>query len=169
MAYDPSSLEIPSIFENPKKGWLKIWQQCTDAARNSQLEVTGREFLEGRGYFTADNYFMLRPYEYLGMTLDDWNHIHDRLFNNCLIVELDHDDRLDDPIELNCELEPVNHPVLVFQHHHGEIKDSEGAIFPQEQFNCTNDLIVFRGVFKAVPVDDSHFRLEKIWDRYYFK
>lgn len=82
----------------------------------------------------------------------------------------------DDEVDLSAfEGLPIEYmPILVFQHHNGPMKGlSNGVEFTidedfQRSNHSLNDTVVFKGVFKAVTAGEHKYKLEKVWDRFYY-
>lgn len=82
----------------------------------------------------------------------------------------------DDEVDLSAfEGLPIEYmPILVFQHHNGPMKGMWNGmeLTIDEDFQRSNhflnETVVFKGVFKAVTAGEHKYKLEKVWDRFYY-
>ena len=175
MAFDFSGLQDSNVGDTFNKAIGDdieyLLSQITDAIWLKQAPQTTKlnsKVLE-KGYFSAEEpYYMVEPWKHLP-GCEHLNFLPQRYLNH-IIVELSHKSSIEDEVKLPQDLDPGQRGILVFQHYHGDfVKDGEVVmdLDLQRHYNCPNDTLLFRCVFKAIPSSDGKYKLQKIWDRFY--
>lgn len=139
------------------------------------------EFLKKKGYFIADIFYMVNPYSYLGF---DKNHpCHCYFYNGILFIyknsdlkSIPKDFLKNSKIVVNGKEEDFEEqaitelPIVIFQGNRDQNIGESDCPYPNEKSRWTaSDLVVFRGVFKAIDNGDpKNYDLLKVWDKFYF-
>lgn len=196
MAFDFNEInEEPETFGSDLKKLISCeFHKVTDIPelKAKVAETTVRK----SGFWQADRYFTMQlnevlksqnfdPYnkklELIGGTFvgDDSNGLLGML-GNALAFCFGFNEDLEKPVKLTGFKEEAsvlmaswleNMPILVFQQYEGPIEVTcydVTFVLDQEEYQCRRDAVVFRGVYKAHPADGNKYRLERIFDKYYF-
>ncbi len=191
MCFDFNNITLPDSDKEVCDMYLRVpYEEICDAEPTDRSYKT-TDYLTEKGYFIADNFYMLNPFRYLGITLANPVHhfhngvlfllfgpeedlsflSHEKIEN--LKVNHYQDDKMVSSSDFDID-SIANVPIAIFQSHRGPfiIDGDETPEPPEDIFRpCKNDFCVFRGIFKATPKNDNSkdYNLKKIWDRYYFK
>lgn len=168
MAFDFGSIEIQeSAAENVIKS---IYSDFTDAIYGYDRKI------ENKGYLwndKADPFYILNIDRYLKSLIPLGSCRLEYKYKDMAVIVVS---SADDEVDLSAfEGLPIEYmPILVFQHHNGPMKGlSNGVEFTidedfQRSNHFLNDTVVFKGVFKAVTAGEHKYKLEKVWDRFYY-
>lgn len=129
-------------------------------------------FLIDRGYFTNESVFYIVDPSFYFRPLH-FNLVKPIKINHFIFMAIPAGESMDKVFKIAIE-DADNYPVILFQHHEGSIKfedkiwnELEITEEEQLQMHCYNDLVVFKGVFKAEKEADG-YRLQKVFNRFYF-
>ena len=168
MGFDFGSIEIQeSVAEDLIKS---IYSDFTDAIYGYDRKI------ENKGYLwndKADPFYILKIDRYLKSLIFLGSCPLAYKYKDMAVIVVS---SADDEVDLSAfEGLPIEYmPILVFQHHKGPMKGmSDGVEFTiDEDFQRSNyflnETVVFKGVFKAVASGGKKYKLEKVWDRFYY-
>lgn len=128
------------------------------------------ESIIGKGGYYREGFYMLHPFYYLnGQT-----GLNAVLRNGIIFTAIRADADLCrlsiEEIMPNMDSDVIEYvPIVVFRNHRGDICYPGTSTDLSLMFHCYNDTYEFIGVYKAHKnSDNGHYKLTKIFDRYYF-
>ena len=195
MAFDFRNMEAPDRKQDHLDGhgweitYLNHFERYCDSLSqydgiNDQQQM---KYLQDKGYFIADRFYMVNPYKYLGF---DRHPCHNYFGNGCLFLYRTPADELKTISKKEIESLKIANladgegktyrfdtsvityiPVVIFQGNKNQNIGEGEYTYPDDRSKWTaSDLVVFRGIFKIEEQanDPDKYSLTRLFDRYYF-
>ena len=155
---------------------FSLYADFTDAFAEVEEGKFDKKIVEKKGYLWNDEsnpFYILKIDRYLKSLIPLGSCRLEYKYKDMAVIVVS---SADDEVDLSAfEGLPIEYmPILVFQHHNGPMKGMwDGVEFTiDEEFmrenHFLNDTVLFKGVFKAVTAGEHKYKLEKVWDRFYY-
>ena len=156
---------------------FSLYADFTDAFAEVEEGKFDKKIVEKKGYLWNDEsnpFYILNIDRYLKSLIPLGSCRLEYKYKDMAVIVVS---SADDEVDLSAfEGLPIEYmPILVFQHHNGPMKGMSiiGVEFTiDEDFQRSNyflnETVVFKGVYKAVTAGEHKYKLEKVWDRFYY-
>lgn len=156
-----------------------IYADFTDAFAEVEEGKFDEKIVEKKGYLWNDEsnpFYILKIDRYLKSLIPLASFRLAYKYKDMAVIVVSSESSADDEVDLSAfEGLPIEYmPILVFQHHNGPMKGMWNGVEVtidedfQRSNHCLNDTVVFKGVYKAVTAGEHKYKLEKVWDRFYY-
>lgn len=161
--------------------YAKFKERCDslseEPVKNNRQQM---EYLKKKGHFIADTFYMANPYSYMGFEHNQPCNCY--FYNGILFIYMNSDlQSIPKDFFKNLKIEVdgkekdfdesviTELPIVIIQGNQ-DLKIGSDEPYPNEKsIWSASDLVVFRGVFRAIDNGDPEkYDLQKIWDKFYF-